>query len=99
MHRPSVSIEPITKAQKSFYKIRTLHEKGKSKAVVSKAKSFLSAFPDDELSRPVQYYLALHSERLGQKDLARKYYHKVVDRYPGSGWAQLAEASLKAMNE
>ena len=92
-------IEPITPSQRDFYEIRTLHEKGRSRELLVKAQSFLSAYPQDELARPVRYYTAFHSNLLGQRDVARKYYQELVTLYPSSGWAQLAESSLKSMDQ
>lgn len=93
-----VGMKPLTASQKSFVQIKALHERGKSREIVRKAQDYLSAFPDEDLARPVRYYLALHTERLGDKDMARRRYEEIVKLYPKTRWSQLARSNLKTMN-
>ncbi len=97
-HRTDV-IPPVTRAQKDFDGIRFLHEKGRSSQLVQKAQKFLDVYPEEELVRPVKYYLALNCERLGQKDVARKYFQEIIKLYPSSGWSELARSHLKTMDD
>jgi len=97
--RHSVLIPPISDAQSAFYEIRELHEKDRSREVLSKGDAFLKADPPEELACCVRYYLAYHFERLGRIEEAKKEYRGIVRRHPKSGWAMLAESHLRTMED
>jgi len=97
--RQTVLIPPISDVQSDFYKIRELHEKGKSREVLQKGTAFLKADPPAELACCVRYYRAYHLERFGRLKEASKEYREMVRLYPETGWAMLAESHLRTMDD
>lgn len=89
----------MTRSQEEFLRIRELSEKGRSKDFLSRAEAFLAAERDQELVRPVLYYVARYHERSGDAERAVAGYNEIIKRYPDSGWAELAESSLNLLKE
>jgi hypothetical protein len=97
--RSVAPLSSITRSQEEFLRIRELSEKGPSKDFLSRAETFLAAEREPELVRPVLYYVARYYERSGDVERAAEGYHDIVERYPGTGWAELAESGLKTLKE
>lgn len=95
--RAEWAMEPMNEMQREFYELRRLHDEGASKKVLARAESFIQAHPEGDLTRPARYYLALHSERLGYKDLARREYRQIIRHDPKSEWAALAKSGLEML--
>lgn len=92
-------LKPITREQKAFCSIRSLHEKGKTRKTVEKAEIFIKNYPASDFEIPVKYYLALDYVRLGKPEPGKKLFEDIIESYPASGWAELAESNLKSMED
>ena len=96
-HRPT--LEPISREQKAFYRVRALHEKGKSRQTLKAADEFLKQYPAGDLSVPVKYYRAVNQQQLGDRESAKRLFREIIAEQPESGWTELAESNLKSMED
>ncbi|OGW69975.1 MAG: hypothetical protein A2036_04460 [Omnitrophica bacterium GWA2_50_21] len=96
-HRPN--LEPISREQKAFYRVRALHEKGESRETLEAAERFLKRYPSGILSMPVKYYAAVNQQRIGNLELAKQLFREIAETRPESGWTELAESNLKSMGD
>lgn len=90
-------IKPMTGEQKAFCGVRLLHEKEKPRRVIQEAQDFLKNYPAGDLVLPVKYYMAVNYEKLGERRSAKKVFLEIIESYPASGWAELAESNMRSM--
>lgn len=61
------------------------------------SKTLLSAIKYDATNVDAMYFLARAYDRLGDKENAKKYYNKIIDKFPESGRATEAKSKLRAI--
>ncbi|NOX21303.1 MAG: outer membrane protein assembly factor BamD [Nitrospirae bacterium] len=69
-------------------------KKGSYRAAIGRFEGLIRDFPDYKRIPEVLYRTAKSYEELGDKDRAREFAMKLLDRFPGDGWAKLAKEEI-----
>lgn len=89
-HHPKYSFGPYSDAE-TFYK------KGNYPKAIEKYQEYLAGHPQGNLAAIAEYYIAKSYAASGNQDKARESYKQVLEKFPGTSWAEFSKEQLQML--
>jgi outer membrane protein assembly factor BamD (BamD/ComL family) len=91
-HAPRYSFGPYSDAE-TFYK------KGNYPKAIEKYQEYLTTHPQGNLAATAEYYIAKSYAASGNKDKAREIFKQVLEKFPGTSWAEFSQEQLQMLRD
>jgi len=94
----SCAFHPLKRSFGPYSDAETFYKKGNYPKAIQKYQEYLSGNPQGNLAAIAEYYIAKSYAASGDTAKARENFEQVVEKFPGTSWAEFSKEQLETMD-